>query len=28
LEYLLAMELKGVVQELSGKRFVLNEQQT
>lgn len=26
LEYLLAMELKGVVQELSGKRFVLNEQ--
>lgn len=28
LEYLLAMELKGVVQELSGKRFVLNEQRT
>jgi DNA processing protein len=26
LEYLLAMELKGVVQELSGKRFILNAQ--
>lgn len=28
LEYLLALELKGVVQELSGKRFILSEQAT
>jgi len=26
MEYLLAMELKGIVQELPGKRFVLTDQ--
>jgi len=28
MEFLLALELKGIVQELSGKRFTLSEQQS